>query len=608
MKSAILNKVPDATYQPRYSVAQHKTVVALLIAVCIWIALVALTWAHWGNLTIDCGREMYLPAELAKGKTLYTDLWYPYTPGAPYVNSILFRLFGARLEVLYCAGALAALGSAVFLFFTGVQLTTPTAALTTAVIFLVQAFVPSLFSFPLAYSFGAVYACLSACACLWLMVKACTSTASGCIMGAGIAASVSALMKQEIGGACFVALAVLIALRGAESRSIRRLMIDLASIAPGSLLCAGVALWMISLRGPAFLTQENFMSWPTSFFMKKYGAAWLSRTGLVFSWHTFWISGVVGLAIPTVCWYIFRLVAQRYGQQPLLFWIGIVALIGMFAVALRSPSICWRFLTLFLPGAAPFLIALLVPISVWWWWRSRFNPYLLQALILFVLAASLSARILFGLQPFEYPIYYDGPVILSLFVILSWFLNGKYSRPAVANRFTELLPCLAILASVIAFLAPLYRTDLRLARLVTDRGVIYTQPEKAAAYRSVLDFLRRHAGATFMSLPEDTSLYFLTGTSAPSRVYEFTPGILVPGAMTDQVLRNIEQKKIQYLIWSNRRFAEYGVPEFGVDFDQQFAAHLKSSFRPIRTFGDDAQGDWKASIWERTQSSAIAAR
>jgi hypothetical protein len=51
-----------------------------------------------GELSIDCGREMYDPSALASGKTLYVDVWYPYTPAAPYLNALLFRLFGIRLE------------------------------------------------------------------------------------------------------------------------------------------------------------------------------------------------------------------------------------------------------------------------------------------------------------------------------------------------------------------------------------------------------------------------------------------------------------------------------------------------------------------------------
>src|SRR2546426_6495584 len=46
-----------------------------------------------------------------------------------------------------------------------------------------------------------------------------------------------------------------------------------------SLICLATVGWMISLGGFAFLTQENLMSWPGSYFMRVYGRRWLAATG-----------------------------------------------------------------------------------------------------------------------------------------------------------------------------------------------------------------------------------------------------------------------------------------------------------------------------------------
>ena len=59
-----------------------------------------LNWACWGSLSVDSGRELYVAGMLAQGKTLYRDMWYLYHPAAPYFNSLLFRLFGTRVEVM----------------------------------------------------------------------------------------------------------------------------------------------------------------------------------------------------------------------------------------------------------------------------------------------------------------------------------------------------------------------------------------------------------------------------------------------------------------------------------------------------------------------------
>ena len=98
------------------------TLFALFTLVALWVVKLYTTWGAWGNLTIDSGHELYVPAMLAQGKQLYRDLWFPFGPDAPYFTCYLFRLFGARLNVLYWAGSLSALGSAIFLYLTGKRL------------------------------------------------------------------------------------------------------------------------------------------------------------------------------------------------------------------------------------------------------------------------------------------------------------------------------------------------------------------------------------------------------------------------------------------------------------------------------------------------------
>src|SRR5262249_12204621 len=82
----------------------------------LWLGLVAFGWARWGDVTVDSGRELYVAVALAQGKMLYRDVWYPYGPGAPYFNSLLFRIFGTHINVAYIAGALAGLVVALTLF------------------------------------------------------------------------------------------------------------------------------------------------------------------------------------------------------------------------------------------------------------------------------------------------------------------------------------------------------------------------------------------------------------------------------------------------------------------------------------------------------------
>src|SRR3984893_12685355 len=259
------------------------TYIALLMLIVLWAVKVYSTWAAWGNLTIDSGHEMYIPALLAQGKVLYRDVWFPYGPAAPYFNSYLFRLFGVKLNVLYWAGSLSALGSAIFLYLAGMRLNAWHVGWTAGAILLLEGFAPSLFSFPLPYAFSTVYGCVLGCLFLWLAIVAVSAKNSWWIFGAGTVAAAALLFKPEFGTACFATLVPLVAVRGFSQWSRRRIATDVLAIVPGVVACGLVFLWMVSLEGFEFITQENLVGWPTSYFMKTYGKMWLASNGFTIS-------------------------------------------------------------------------------------------------------------------------------------------------------------------------------------------------------------------------------------------------------------------------------------------------------------------------------------
>jgi hypothetical protein len=71
--------------------------------------------------------------------------------------------------------------------------------------------------------------------------------------------------------------------------------------------------------------------------------------------------------------------------------------------------------------------------------------------------------------------------------------------------------------------------------------------------------------------------------------------------MTDETIREVEQKPVRYLLWSNRTFVEYGVPKFGEDFDRPFGDYLRSHYRRVGFLNPQDVNiySWKVTVWER---------
>jgi hypothetical protein len=579
----------------------RKTISGILALVTLWAVWMLATWAHWGNLTIDTGREIYIPAVLAQGKMLYRDIWFMYGPAAPYLNAHLFRVLGVHLNVLYWAGSLSALGSAILLYLVGMRLSSALAGWTAGAVVVIQAFHPSLFSFPLPYSFSSVYGCLVACFFLWLMVLATSSKNWGWIMGAGLTAAIALLLKLEFGAACYTTLPLLIAARSVQRRTWKSIPVDLAAILPGILICVLVIRWMISIAGVDFILQENFMSWPTSYFMKTYGKFWLATTGF----------SITGAALADAAQRTFVFLGILQGFHLLASWRRtgqreIVLRSALFLTALVSLMITqsWgdALRTVFFPQDMGFYIALAAAAAWWNFWRHPSEGRAAAVALLLSFAALLAFRILLRVIPWGYAIYYNGPVVLSFLMIARAFIpHSGRSRHFVF--WTELLICIACLMITVLNSRRSDYPGRPLGVLTTERGTIVVPKTQAEQYLAAIQFMKEKnaQGESVLSIPEDTSLYFLSGINCPLRVFAFTPGLVVPGKMTDDVIREIDRKRVRYLIWSNRLFPEYGVLRFGTDFDQTLGRYLMTHYHRVRPLLADAVslGDWTAEIWER---------
>ncbi|MBM4387181.1 MAG: hypothetical protein FJ088_05545, partial [Deltaproteobacteria bacterium] len=76
--------------------------------------LIALTWHRWGDVVVDCGKDLIAAARVAGGEVLYRDIQYNYGPLSPYLRAFLFTVLGANIGAAVIAGV-ASLISAVVL-------------------------------------------------------------------------------------------------------------------------------------------------------------------------------------------------------------------------------------------------------------------------------------------------------------------------------------------------------------------------------------------------------------------------------------------------------------------------------------------------------------
>lgn len=68
------------------------------------LTLLFTTIGYYGDPIIDCGRELYLPTVMLKGKILFKDIFGMYNPFGYQINMLLFTIFGSSVTTLKVAG------------------------------------------------------------------------------------------------------------------------------------------------------------------------------------------------------------------------------------------------------------------------------------------------------------------------------------------------------------------------------------------------------------------------------------------------------------------------------------------------------------------------
>lgn len=610
--------IPAAPLAPAFAgrpAAWNRTAYAALLSLFfLWALKFYTTWANWGSISSDTGHELYIPAQLAQGKQLYRDIWFMYGPASAYLNSFLYRLFGIHISVLYWAGSFSVLLCAIFLFLIGRRLSSGLVGWAAGAALLLEAFHPTIFSFPLPYTYAAAYACLAGCIFLWLTVVAVDSPHWGWILAAGFAAAIALLQKPEYGVACYATLALLIAVRAYRERSLKTILPDVLATIPGIVLCAMVVYWMISLKGVDFITQENILSWPTSYFMKNFGMRWLQSNGFTIDRTAFSMAfwrGVLPLGVLLLAWSV--LWWKRWDRLSILLRSGLLLGLILYvkkSILFVSPlpvPLSERLSFVFFPQDMVLYVAIAsVAVWIYFFWR---RGLLSAAVPLAMTYASLSAfRILMGMHPLGYSIFYNGPVILCFLFLFCLIIPRSTSHP-MRTFAGEAFICFGSLLVVFLSSSQMEARADNYVSLQSNRGVMRTTVHMKRNYDAALQFMREKSakGEVVLSVPEDVSLYFLAETECPTRFFQFTPGIVAPGKMTSEVIQEIERAHVQYLLWSNREYFDFGVSTFGEDYDQQLGDYLKSHYRRVGPLTAGTGPGWSADIWERIEPSTQAA-
>jgi hypothetical protein len=555
------------------------------------------TWGHWGDLQADCGREMYVPTDILRGKVLYRDIWYQYGPIPPYVQALAFALIGINLNTLYAIGLILVIVAALLLFEIGYsfQLALP-AAIAPALFFLAESFRPSIFNFIFPYTYAASMAAVFGLAFLYFAVRHAISGQLCWLVTAAICTSLALLTKQEFGLACIAALGFESIASCWNRRSWRALISNSFACAAGlipALVGYGLIVWKVSAR-TIFI--DNWVMTPGTYTMRTIGRYRMQIEGMRFGFNE-WRGAAIGAAISLILWFVVGyanafVIRKLKFERPRHFVLVVITDIVAALIIIKLGSSVWTGL----PGLLGqmvfpkglFLIGCVFMINaIWKVWRTRGQAEHVAEAVLGVYAVVVSIRVMMEMLPtsVNYAVFFNEPMFI-VFVIILVRIVSRAGASLDVQRRNLLVGSMLSAEAVLIIIGFFPARDVLSARMKTDFGTIYTKPDRAVLFPQIVFFMKTHtrSGRDILVLPESPSLYFFSGMQSPTRWYEAQPGVLDP----KQELTLIDEANsahVQYVLLCNRHVDEFGVAPFGIGYDQSINKWIVSNYTKIGQFG-----------------------
>lgn len=584
-------------HAPRPSAADRFARFAPHTVALAFLVMVVVSWRRWTSPLVDVGREMDLPRRLLEGELLYRDVHYIYAPLSPYINALLYRLFGLHHDVLIASSLIGAALVALLCYRIARRLLAPHLAAVAVLTILVWCIFRPNGNMIAPYSYGALHGALCALGSLLCTLRYAERRRWTDLLGAGALVGLAAITKLEFAlPAATTIIAATTALHWGEWRTFVLRLGAAGSL--GAIIGLPLYGWWFGKLGWRMLIVDChilFTHLPPSLI---YYNKW--RAGTDHPWYS--LAGVIGgaavwlLVISLVLIFCLMRARRRRGIEPSVrLWRNAkLALVGSIAVILAV-----------LPGgrgwdgspmrAVPLLLAAVI---VREGWRIRRGESADQRSIALLLIAVYSlvmlARVVLRV-PSGGP--YGGLMLPTSFIFIFYMLVEEL--PRWIARLTEdeqnAKPAQALGAGLILTLIVLtsvdsairYRT-MYVEPAETHRGRFLVGRLLNPAYPEALDFLLRHSspGDRIAVFPEGSDLAFLTDRRMPLRHQIFLPG-LMSEPDERRAIEQLASEPIRYVFIANRPTGEFGAVVWGRDYYRALDAAIRRDYRVVKVCGRD---------------------
>jgi hypothetical protein len=585
---------------------------------------VAFSWQRWGNPLVDCGREMNQPLRLANGEMLYSEVRHIYGPLSPYLNALLYSLFGESLNVLYASGIISAIIILALCYWIARQLMNSYASTAATLSVMWLCAFKQAGNYILPYSYSALHGCALGLATLALLMKAAgnrqpvadttemesenenkvvdapakagqspglldlsSHTKPGNVTAnrlqsttyylllAGVFSSLTLLAKTEMGVAAMAAGLISAAILGYPNLR-RAITLMVIFILPALVITIAVYGFILSRVGWHTFTHESYLL--------------LQNVPLELVYFNKRMSGFDRLQ---------QVALTESGNARIVYLWGLLVLSIVLIISLSFTGIMnW--------DSGPYLampillLALLIPETRNFLKQFSRNAFANRQTVLLIITGTYAfaslARVILRVRSGGAYSSYLLPISVILFTyILSYqftsFIKERPTRVLARNILIGLIMADAIVTS--GLLAYRYRIR-NTYPIVTTRGTMFAVPDLGAAFEQAIAFINQETAPdeSIAVMPEGTSLLFLTNRKNPLREEITTPGFL-DRAGEERAIRQLTESNTRFILIANRATSEFGATIFGRDYCQHLMGWIKTNYEESTVFSPEGNKNFQ---------------
>ena len=571
------------------------------------------SWERWGNPLVDCGREMNQPLRLASGEMLYSGVRHIYGPLSPYVNALLYRIFGPSLGVLYADGIVTAMIILTMVYWLSRRLMGRSASTAATLSVMWLCAFKQAGNYVLPYSYSALHGCALGLVSLALLIRFIERRESSkpryaMLALSGTVAGLAILAKTEMGLAALSAGIAGVALTC--SPNVRRIPVHgLVYLAPAFLLVLGVFGYLVARTGWNTIAHESFLFFRNLppelvYFNKRVSGFDQPLQSIVQMLGAAVRLASVGAIIATM-----SMLFTRRRHEPAAahikmsdlsvsdagrashgqIWLLLALSIAVFVVVPFSGALNWE--------KGPYLAmpVLLIGLIAFEFARYRkqaskgeSNAQTIVLLVIAVYALASLARVILRVRSGgAYSSYLlPGSVILFTYgwaqPFADLFRDGKTRRLARNIAIGVILADAVLTAGLLSIR---YR-DKNTYLLKTDRGTMLAVPDLGQSMSEAITFVKRETndGDPVAVMPEGTSLNFFTGRPNPLREEITTPGYL-DEAGEARAIKQLIDSNTKLILLTNRATPEFGAKVFGQDYCRTLMEWIEQNFEECGILG-----------------------